>query len=199
MHKTLILFCTIVSIISVGNLVNAQTNVFVVPIGSDAPTEKTIFITTTSFQGNLDGVAGADDKCQTEANNAVPPLPGIYKAWISRTGTPSIPSRPSFRKHDLPYKNVDDSLVASSFDDFLDGNFPGTIKTIEGSSNFRQAWTGTQNDGTDGNLNCLNWTSNDEGDRGMIGVNIGGPVTSDWSSDGSSICSSARHLYCFEQ
>ena len=203
MHKTLILFFTVFSIILTGNLVNAQTKVVVVTMGGDEaeePTEKTIFLTDTPFNGNLGGIAGADDKCQTEADNAEPTLTGIYKAWISRTGTPDITTRPSFQKHDLPYKNVDGSLIATSFDDFLDGVFPGVIKRKDGSNPIVLAWTGTSSNGGTTTPNCSNWSNNAAEDFGASGWNDGGTMPAfDWSSHSISSCGNTRALYCFEQ
>ena len=199
MCRIFVWFFTVLSVVSLVSPVSAQTNTVVIPMFDDGPTEKTIFVTDSTYTGNLGGISGADDKCQSAADNAVPPLPGIYKAWISRSGVPSVPTRPSFQKHDLPYKNVDGSLVATSFNDFLDNVFSGIIKSITGSSITIRAWTGTNDDGSVDNLNCSDWSSNNMDDFGIFGVNTGGTGIADWSGDGSTRCSLLRSLYCFEQ
>ncbi len=45
--------------------------------------EKTVFMTSAKFKSNLGGLAGADDKCQAEADDAASIVPsGIYLAWL---------------------------------------------------------------------------------------------------------------------
>lgn len=42
-----------------------------------------VFLTRQSYNGNLGGESGADQKCQAQANSVNPPLPGTYKALIT--------------------------------------------------------------------------------------------------------------------
>ena len=54
--------------------------------------QKTVFITSAKFKGNLGGLTGADDKCQAEADGPASIVPsGIYLAWLSDgTDSPDI-------------------------------------------------------------------------------------------------------------
>jgi hypothetical protein len=55
--------------------------------------EKTVFITSASFNSNLGGLTGADDKCQAEADSPTSIVPsGTYMAWLS-DGTDSPNTR----------------------------------------------------------------------------------------------------------
>jgi hypothetical protein len=49
-------------------------------IPSDFPDQRKVFITETSFTGNLEGLAGADKKCQAEAEAGG--LTGTWKAFL---------------------------------------------------------------------------------------------------------------------
>jgi hypothetical protein len=45
--------------------------------------EKTVFVTSATFKGNLGGLTGADDKCQAEADGPASIVPsGTYMAWL---------------------------------------------------------------------------------------------------------------------
>ena len=52
---------------------------------SPTPAPKRVFVTSTTYKGNLGGLAGADAKCQTRANAAS--LGGTWKAWLSDSTT----------------------------------------------------------------------------------------------------------------
>ncbi len=44
---------------------------------------KTVFLTIASFNGNLGGLTGADEKCQAEADGPASIVPsGAYLAWL---------------------------------------------------------------------------------------------------------------------
>ena len=46
--------------------------------------EKTVFVTSASSNGNIGGLAGADEKCQMEADGPDSIVPsGTYLAWLS--------------------------------------------------------------------------------------------------------------------
>jgi hypothetical protein len=115
----------------------AHNKVVVIPLGGDepiAPTSKKIFWTDTSHNGNLGGLTGADAKCQAEADSQIPPVQGTFKAWLGVTSeVVAIPARPDFLHYNVQYKNVDGTLVAEHFIDFLDDTFPGLIKSVSGS------------------------------------------------------------------
>ena len=64
--------------------------------------ERTVFLTSMTFNGDLGGVAGADAKCQAAADAPLSIVPiGTYLAWISD----AIGNSPStkFSQSTLPY------------------------------------------------------------------------------------------------
>ena len=64
--------------------------------------EKTVFVTSERFNGNLGGLKGADDKCQAQAEDPASIVPsGTYLAWLS-DGTESPDTR--FTKSSHPYQ-----------------------------------------------------------------------------------------------
>ncbi len=63
--------------------------------------EKTVFVTSASFLSNMGGLAGADAKCQAEADGPASIVPtGTYLPWLS-DGTDSPDTR--FSKSAHPY------------------------------------------------------------------------------------------------
>ena len=63
-----------------------------------------VFITDNIFNGNLGRVAGADAKCQVEADAVAKYSGGTYKAWLGAGG--SYPSS-TFVRSTTPYKNYE--------------------------------------------------------------------------------------------
>ena len=79
-------------------------------IAGSAYAQKTVFVTSAQFNGNLGGLTGADDKCQAEANGPASIVPsGTYLAWLS-DGTDSPDTR--FTKSAHPYMLPDGSKIA---------------------------------------------------------------------------------------
>lgn len=166
------------------------------------PLIKRVFITSTRYtSGNLGGLAGGDNICQTRANTAA--LGGTWKAWLS-DNTTSVASR--FIQSSAGYKRIDGITVASSWADLTDGTLQNPIDKDEfGVALPIQTgvtFTGTDiNGGSIANRNCSSWGSS-------TGLARGGPVTpttgSTWTNTGfDTACSfgasSGRRLFCFEQ
>jgi hypothetical protein len=138
---------------------------------------KRVFVTSTTYPGNLGGLAGADAKCQARAVAAN--LPGTYKVWLSdATGSPST----RFTKPTIPYRLVDGTLIANNYTDLTDGTpVLGVIKTESGGAAPRttfcgpevpnvildkiMVWTSTSTTGTlqAGQGTCTNWTETTAG------------------------------------
>ena len=72
-----------------------------------------VFITSTAYDGNMGGLAGADAKCQAHATAAG--LPGTYKAWLSTLDGQGPANR--FTKYEQPYVLVNGTQVWSKFSD----------------------------------------------------------------------------------
>ncbi len=170
-------------------------------IAGPAYAQKTVFVTSASFNGNLGGLEGADDKCQAEADGPASIVPsGTYLAWLS-DGFDSPDIR--FTKSPHPYILPDGTKIAEDFTDLTDGSILHTINMDPtgkplGRSNL---WTGTNPDGTssDYTLTCDGWTA----DPLINFKGLAGDTTSSstlWSHRYSQIiCARRYRLICFQQ
>ena len=162
--------------------------------------EKTVFVTSVRFNGNLGGLKGADDKCQAQADDPASIVPsGTYLAWLS-DGTDSPNTR--FTKSSHPYLLPDGTRIAENYTDLTDGsiqhfiNIDPTGKTV--SRNY--IWTGTNEDGTTAQSIrvCAGWMDPFTLARGMVGST--GHTLTTWSSQTESRCNNFLHrLACFQQ
>ena len=167
---------------------------------SNERNEKTVFVTSVSFSGNLGGLKGADDKCQAQADDPASIVPsGTYLAWLS-DGTDSPNTR--FTKSSHPYLLPDGTKIAENYTDLTDGsiehfiNIDPTGKTI--SRNY--IWTGTNQDGTTAKpfRTCNGWIDLYTNARGMIGST--GHTLTTWSFQSQAKCKNTRNrLACFQQ
>ena len=183
---------------------------------------KRVFVTSTTYDGNLGGLAGADAKCAARA--AAAGLSGTYKAWLS-SSTTSAASRLTHAT--VPYKRTDGVTVANNWTDLTDGDLavvtspsPFTVGInhdefgVALSSATVGAWTATLPDGStadpSGVLNCFSWTSNvaSASPSGGIGYALDIAVTlpvmpgdagSAWTAYAIESCSSLYRLYCLQQ
>ncbi len=164
---------------------------------------KRVFVTSDTFNGNLGGVAGADQKCQDAATTAG--LSGTFRAWISDS-TSSVNDR--FPQHDAFYHAMNGSTlipIAVSWADLTDGSLSsnGIRYDENGVSVTGNAWTSTT---TAGELktapqerHCQNWTSA-AGGQGWFGSSTGfGNAWTEGSTSSYISCHQALRLYCFEQ
>jgi hypothetical protein len=155
-----------------------------------------VFAGITIVTGNLGGLAGADNRCQTEADNAG--LGGTFKAWLSdETSSPST----RFSRGDGAYRLVDGTVVANSWDDLTDGTLQhGITMTANGETPdfFAEVWTGTATDGLpSGSDWCQNWTSGSNVRSALKGSH--GATDGRWTSASISTCQLPARLLCFEQ
>lgn len=162
---------------------------------------KRVFLTSTTYTGNLGGVAGADQKCQESAKTAG--LSGIWKAWLSGAGS-SVNSR--FTRTLGNYVELDGSVIAQGWADLTDGQLgsDGINQTEQGKTVVAQVpvWTSTYVTGetavyADGNGNCNAFTSAGNGETALAGFSATG--TNVWTNAYSEMCTKSLALYCFEQ
>ncbi len=154
----------------------------------------------------LGGLAGADARCQAEADAEGADLPGTYKVWLSdSTASPRTRFRCTKASCSTEgYVRVDGEVFATDWDDLTDGaiTVPITI-TARNQPHFpglSNVWTHTATDGSAvaSDDHCQDWTSNDNGHQG----GQGNADSSDarWTDTGvSSGCMSPRFIYCFQQ
>ncbi len=167
------------------------------------PPFKTVFVTSTSHNGNLGGLAGADGFCQTRAEAAG--LGGTYKAWLADdTGSPAT----RFVQATVPYVRTDGVKVADDWNDLLDCSNPtclqAPINRDEHANELnRFVWTNVRPNGTvnssDNRHHCSRWSVTGTGIWGLTS-GLGPRVDTDWTLFGAGVgCSFSSGLYCFEQ
>ncbi len=86
------------------------------------PSGPSVFVTSSTFTGNLGGISGADAKCQQAAANAS--LPGTWLAWISDPNQDAVDqidgsTSPFFPTAATPLELPDGSIVANSVGDIV--------------------------------------------------------------------------------
>jgi hypothetical protein len=163
--------------------------------GSDPiPVPKIVFATSTTYDGNLGGVAGADAKCAARATAAG--LTGAYKAWLAAGS--SSPAT-TFIRSPLGYVRVDGVKIADDWADLTDGTLDaGISKTESNGSPYFAVWTNVKVDGTAeqvGSYNCNDFAAT--GDSAYVGNAY--QASSSWTIQGSDACTTTKTIYCFQQ
>lgn len=140
----------------------------------------TFFITSTPIGngGNLGGLAGADNQCQTLAQAAGAGAPKVWRAYLSTQaadGKPAINARDRIGKG--PWTNAKGEVVAKDVADLHGANAltkqsalneKGEVINGRGDQpNRHDVLTGSQPDGTafaaGDDKTCKNWTSSTQG------------------------------------
>lgn len=215
----------VIALVALSFNVTAQNNVVVVPLfGDDAPTSpspRTIFLTSTVFDGNLGGVDGADAKCQAAATAGE--LAGVFKAYIGEGFgfEDVVPERSNFSISLTPYLNTNgEEVFPTALGIFNgDGDLQNTILDEFGTSFVvntgtfstsvfsREIWTGLFRGG--GNNfgeaeSCTSFTSN-EGDgfdaifidESSIGDGLGAGIQFFFRNADN--CAVEKSLLCMQQ
>ena len=161
-----------------------------------------IFVTSETYQGNLGGAAGADQKCQLLADNAG--LDGAFKAWISQSES-SSPAQ-SWEQHMpfRPYYLVDDTKIADDWNHLTNARDNELHHVINKNENGQtitdalRAWTNTNWNGnrvsTD---NCGGWTKSGNDKKSKYGWID--KKNHNWSWAGGMNCNWLARLYCIQQ
>lgn len=151
------------------------------------------FVTSTTHNGNLGGLTGADNICKARA--AAAGLAGTYRAWLSTSTTNAVTRLGSARG----WVRVDGKPLVDTIADLTTGKLIHPLRIDETGTDVGHArvTTGTNPDGkvsTTSDL-CGNWTSSATGGYTRQGATdgLGGLFT----SIGGQTCGSAARLYCF--
>jgi len=187
------------------------------------PTQKRVFVTSESYTADLGGLAGADAKCQKLADAAK--LGGTYRAWLSDSTTHA---KYRLTHATVPYRLVDNTLVALDWTDLTSGSLAHAIDVTEKGG--KPSYVSTDTNGCyspstgpepsvftnttpagsrAGNYTCADWTSATGYTVTESGYSMGRAKFADgWWSEGCSqkccACGSppaaaTGGLYCFEQ
>ena len=159
-----------------------------------------VFVTNQTFNGDLGGLQGADDKCNNAAARAG--LAGPYVAWLSDNATDA-----KDRITSQEYHTIAGGVVATSLADLIDGvigvpinvdALGDTIPVVSGST--QNAWANTTSGGVDvdgyvEDIGCSDWSST----AGMAHVGNIRQNLASWTDGGPAPCSSHYRLYCFHK
>lgn len=163
-----------------------------------------VFVTSTSYNGNLGGFAGADAKCNAAAADAN--LGGTWRAWLSDNSTTQAKDRistyPGYNQL-LSIKKLNNVAIANNFADLIDGTIASAINRYE--YNFQtiknyNVWTKTTQYGTihtENSYDCNVWT-NPTSTGGNPRRGSTDSITDNWTTSGHTGCNNALKLYCFE-
>jgi hypothetical protein len=152
----------------------------------------TVFVTSTTYNGNLGGLAGGDAACQTRATAAG--LPGTFRAWLS-TNAVSAGSR--FVHSTGPYRLVTGTTIADDWSDLTDATLAAAIDRTEiGTQVPSLVWTGTDASGQTTGSTCVDWTSSSSASIARIGS--AAATDSGWTSTNNDSCTNSYRLYCFQ-
>ena len=158
-----------------------------------------VFVTSNTWNGDLGGLSGADDKCQQSADDAG--LGGTWVAFLSN-GTSA-----SSRIPEGPYVRLDGATIANDKGDLLDGSISVPINLNEtGGTNSGFVFTGSNASGSSygssTNGLCVGWTRGCGvcyGNHFYAQVGRADRSNDDWVDVGWVKCHTGSHLYCFEQ
>jgi cysteine-rich repeat protein len=162
---------------------------------------KRVFVSSQTYDGNLGGLDGADQKCQTLADAAG--LGGTYRAWIATVhGSPST----RFVRSKAPYVLVDGTLVARSWADLVrrgpevpiamtERGGPGPLSNACVSDDIIVVWSGVDGQGKLLAKVCDDFTM--PAGPGHFGI---AAADLSWTAACAGFdCSARAALYCFEQ
>lgn len=174
--------------------------------GSGSNLINTIFVTQTTFSGNLGGVAGADNLCRNDAANPMGSGNGFWKALISLAGvrvacSTSDCSGSGAAEHldwvlkaNTQYQRPNGTVIGNTNTNGLFiGLLTNTVSTAPGN-----AFTGLTQNWTVAGTHCISWTSNNMVDQGQSGQTDQSGVI--WFSNTALSCDvPSKVLYCVQQ
>lgn len=166
-----------------------------------------IFITNESYNGNIGGLVGADEICNSSAHLAG--LGGNWKAWLSDSQT-SVSER--FYHARKPYKLLNGRLIARNWKDLTTEKenwiyLRNAIDVNEFGNEVRvsNVMTGTTPKGksfsNDTKLFCMDYRD-DCADGNRTCRTLFGTSSlrdADWTFTNRESCNEKYHLYCFGQ
>ncbi len=170
-----------------------------------------VFVTNGIYGGAFGAspdaaLAAADAACQASATAPMPPLSGVYKAWLSNS---TIDAKDHVKGCVGKFiRSGDGAVIASDWTTFSTGTHDAAINKNEWGetpskpgdpqmpSPTTLVWTGTKVDGTKDNQTCTNWTSKSEmlvGHNGDYTAQLGA-----WTKANATDCNNQLHLYCVQ-
>ena len=155
-----------------------------------------LFLTATTYTGDLTGRSGADTKCNSDTNK---PSACVGNAWafLSVNAADEIRDMPTTKGINTNYswwwiKGTTRSIAANDWADLLDGTI-ATIATSVGYSALN-IWTGSLNAGSVTGYRCTEWTIGTGCPYGWYGQT--NSLTYWLTSGNKTCCSNAMSLFC---
>lgn len=167
---------------------------------------KRVFVTSTTYNGNLGGLDGANSLCQTRADAAS--LGGSWRAWLSIADVAGLQADYRLNHNNGPYQLINGTTIANNWDDLIDGTLMSPINITELNSPVTGAgslvWTNTNSLGRTNSPSghCNYWSSTTDTINGTTlfgGTGSSSQSSSSWTFSGSLRCTFQAALYCFEQ
>lgn len=161
----------------------------------------TVFITSTTHNGNFSGLNGADDFCAARA--AAAGISGTFSAWLSADVVGATPAVNAVdRIVDGQYVRTDGQIIASSLTELLSGTLQNPIDRDESENQVSaelNVWTGSWADGTVCETdNCDGWITDLGGQDSIVGSS-NQTTDNKWNfNDVSYNCDEVLHIYCFQ-
>ena len=158
---------------------------------------RVIFVSSTAYNGDLDGFDG-DDLCQALAGAADLPHADTFRAWLSG-GDKSPLNWPvdTKKRYQLPTGTI----VAADWSQLLSGMLVTAINQTEKKETLTRedttsVWTGTLADGSQAPWTCNGWTNATSGLTGRKGLTQYNDAR--WTDFADQKCNVQARLYCVE-
>ena len=161
-----------------------------------AVTGKRVFVSSTTTNGNLGGLAGADATCQTLATNVG--LVGTFIAILSDSTDVSTYAVNRITSVG-PFVRLDGIQVAATKADLFDGRLNAPINLTETMAYVSPetfAWTASDSAGAFLISDCNKWSDGTAGQSAQLGVITS--ATDEWLYKVTYACNQVKHLYCIE-
>ena len=170
-----------------------------------------VFLTSASYTGDLDGVAGADKTCNELAATS-PGLTGTYRAWLLVDGQTLADRFPEFAEPVAwNFTNLGADLLAKSFQELvaLGPASPVAYTELGAPSSDVRVWTNITAAGAAAGGDCDQWTST-EGAPALVGhsglLPDQGPMAQQWHDERwwtdfigfKRVCTKPCYLYCIQ-
>ena len=156
----------------------------------------TVFVTEQQFNGNLDGGAGATQRCVSAAIDAGFAQPTSYVAWLGDSALPQSATAPARLVGSRGWARTDGLPVADTAADFAAGRFiyPPNLTALGRRDAYDRVWSGHFPDGGVATDTCLNWSNGSFGLRGQLGfASASGDA---WTQGDTHPCGLSYALYC---
>lgn len=169
---------------------------------SSSSGDKRVFVTRTTYTGDLGGLQGADQKCQTAADAFS--IGGTWIAWLSDSSNHALDRIAG----NGPWLNLSGETIFTNRAMLMTLPLANISVQENGeAASSSQVWTGTQTGGQQSTSHCDDWSRSNLLSGGLYGEfettgdsNTNDGPTDTWTSSGFlSDCDNQMRLYCFEQ